>query len=114
MLATVLVVLHAVGLWTYTTLGLAAAIASVLLVAAVSLFSARMAGLGAGNHAWFVIPTVLFTVVPLAARLWTLVSVEESGWVRALEVLPFLGGFAVPVLLLLLVYRALSSEARST
>ena len=113
MLTTVLVVLHAVGMWTFATLGLAAALASVALVAAVSFFSARMAGLGDGNHAWFIIPTLVFTLVPLAARVWTLVTVADSRWVHALEVLPFLAGFALPVLLLLLVYRALSVEPRS-
>lgn len=113
MLATILVVLHAVGTWTFTTLGLAAAIASVTLVAAASVVCARMAAWGAGRDAWFVIPTLFFTLVPLAARLWGLATFEGGGWAGALEFVPFLAGFAVPVLLLLLVYRALSSRSRN-
>ena len=110
MLATILVVLHAVGLWAFTALGLGAAIASVALVAAASVACARMAAWGAGHDAWFVFPTLLFTLVPLAARLWTAASAEAGGWTVALEILPFLAGFAVPVLLLLAVYRALNGH----
>ena len=112
MVAIVLLVLHAVGTWTYSALGVAAAIASAVLVAAVSFFSARMAGLGQGNNAWFVVPTLVFTAVPLAARLWTLVTVEQSWWTRIVEIAPFLIGFAAPVLLLLMVYLELGRHAR--
>jgi hypothetical protein len=105
MLATVLLVLHAVGAWAYAALGVAAAIVSAVLVGAVSIFSARMAG--KGNNAWFVVPTIVFTAVPLAAVLWRLSAVEQSWWTRAAEFTPFLTGFAAPVLLLLMVYLRL-------
>jgi hypothetical protein len=112
MLAIVLLVLHAVGTWTYAVLGVAAAIVAVVLVGAVSIFSARMAGLGEGNNAWFVVPTVVFIAVPLAARLWTLVAAEQSWWTRIVEFAPFLIGFAAPVLLLLAAYLELGRRAR--
>jgi hypothetical protein len=112
MLAIVLLVLHAVGTWTYSTLGVAAAIVSALLVGAVSIFAARMATRGEGNHAWFVVPTVVFTAVPLAARLWALLAIEEGWWIRAVDFAPFLIGFAVPVLLLLTAYLELGSRSR--
>ena len=38
-------------------LGAVAAMISAVLVGAVSVFSARMAGRGQGNNAWFVVPT---------------------------------------------------------
>lgn len=107
MLATALLVLHAVGAWAYAVLGVAAAIVSAVVVAAVSYFSARMAAFGEGNNAWFVVPTLVFTAVPLAARLWTLFAFEESWWTRTVEFTPFLVGFAGPVLLLLLAYLTL-------
>jgi hypothetical protein len=113
MLAIVLLVLHAVGTWTYAALGAAAAIVSVVLVAAVSILSARMAGLGQGNHAWFVVPTAVFTLLPLAARLWTLLTVEQSWWMRIVEFAPFLIGFAAPVLLLLAAYIELGRRCRT-
>jgi hypothetical protein len=106
-LVIVLLVLHAVGSWAYSALGVAAAIVSAALVAGVSIFSARMAGLGQGNNAWFVVPTIVFVVLPLAARLWTLVSTEQSWWTRTVEFAPFLLGFAAPVLLLLMAYLEL-------
>ena len=101
MLAVVLLVLHAVGTWTYSALGVAGALVAVVLVGAVSIFSARMAGLG------FVVPTLVFLALPLGARLWTLVTTEQSWWLRSVEFAPFLIGFAAPVLLLLTAYLEL-------
>jgi hypothetical protein len=106
-LVIVLMVLHAVGSWVYAALGAVAAMISAVLVAAVSVFSARMAGRGQGNNAWFVVPTLVFTVLPLAARLWTLVNVEQGWWARTVEFAPFLIGFTAPVLLLLAAYLEL-------
>ncbi len=111
MLAIVLLVLHAVGTWTYAALGPAAAIVSAVLVGAVSIFSARMAGSRRGSHAWFVVPTAVFTAFPLAGRLWMAFAAEQSGWARALELAPFVIGFAAPVLLLLFAYAALGRRA---
>jgi hypothetical protein len=113
MLAIVLLVLHAVGTWTYSALGIGAALVSALLVGAVSIFAARMASRGEGNHAWFVVPTLVFTAVPLAARLWTLLAIEQGWWTRAIDFGPFLIGFAVPVLLLLTAYLELGSRKQT-
>ena len=106
MLATALLVLHAVGAWTYGALGVTAAIASAALVGAVAVFGARMAGLGR-NNAWFVVPALVFTALPLAGRVWTLASRDGSWWTRGVDLAPFLIGFAVPVLLLLAAYLGL-------
>lgn len=111
MSAIALLVLHAVGTWAYAALGVAAAIASAALVAAVSVFSARMAGLGEGRTAWFLVPTLAFTTLPLAGRLWTLLTAEQTWWARTVELAPFLFGFAAPVLLLLAVYLELGRRA---
>jgi hypothetical protein len=111
MLAIVLLVLHAVGTWTYAALGPAAAIVSAVLVGAVSIFSARMAGLGEGNNAWFIVPTVVFTALPLGARLWTLIATEQGWWTSTVEFGPFVIGFAAPVLLLLMAYLELGRRA---
>jgi hypothetical protein len=111
MLAIVLLVLHAVGTWTYAALGPAAAIVSAVLVGAVSIFSARMAGLGEGNNTWFIVPTVVFTALPLGARLWTLIATEQGWWTSTVEFGPFVIGFAAPVLLLLMAYLELGRRA---
>ena len=109
-LVIVLMVLHAVGSWAYATLGAAAAMISAVLVAAVSVFSARMARREQGNNAWFVIPTLVFTLLPLAAKWWTLVSAEQGWWAPTVEFAPFLIGFAAPVLLLLAAYLELGGR----
>ena len=108
-LAIVLLVLHAVGTWAYTALGVAAALAAAALVVAVSIFSGRMAG--KGNGAWFLVPTLVFTAVPLAARVWTLFTVEAGWWTRTVEFAPFIVGFAAPVFLLLAAYVELGRRA---
>ena len=112
MAAIVLLVLHAVGTWSYAALGLTAAVVSAVLVGAVSVFSARMAGLGQGNNAWFIVPTLVFTALPLAARSWVLVGGEDGWWPRVVEFAPFLIGFAAPVLLLLAAYLGLGHYVR--
>ena len=115
MLAIVLLVLHAVGEWAYRLLGIGAAMAAAALVVAISIFSGRMAG--KGNDAWFVVPTVAFTALPLAAKLWTLFAVEQTWWIRVVEFGPFLIGFAAPVLLLLSLYLGMGPQraaARAT
>lgn len=109
--AIALLVIHQVGTWVYAAFGAAAGILSGLLVAAVSFFSARMAQVGAGNTAWFLVPTLLFTALPIAAKLWSFLAVEQSAWDAVLAIAPFVIGFAAPVLLLLWVYLALRGRA---
>ena len=67
---------------------------------------------GAGNNAWFVVPTVMFTAIPLAGGVWTfLVAAEQSWWARTVELAPLLLGFAVPVFLLLAAYLELGRRS---
>jgi hypothetical protein len=105
--AIAFLVIHEVGSWVYAAFGAAAGILSGLLVAAVSFFSARMAQVGAGNTAWFLVPTVLFTALPLTAKVWRALTEERTAWDRAVDLAPFVIGFAGPVALLLAVYLAL-------
>jgi|SRR6266850_5955482 len=103
MAAMVLLVLHAVGVWAYSALGVAAAVSSALLVAAVSILSAR---------SWFIVPLALFIALPLAAGLWRLAASDEGWWARTVEFTPFLSGSALPVLVLLPAYLELGRRAR--
>lgn len=108
MLTVVLMILHAVGSTAYAAFGISAAIASSVMVAAISIFSARMAG--RGHNAWFLVPAVIFTGLPLAGQLWTLTASEQSWWRAAAGITPFLTGFAGPVLLLLAAYASLAGR----
>lgn len=110
--ATALLVIYQVGTWIHAVFGPLAGILSAAAVAAVSLLAARMAR-GGGSAAWFLVPTVLFTLVPLAAKLWTLHATDATWWDRLVLLVPFLAGFGLPVLLLLLVYVELRKRAAS-
>jgi hypothetical protein len=101
--ATALLVIYQVGTWTHAVFGPLAGMLSAAGVGAVSFFSARMARSGSSS-AWFLVPTLLFTVIPLAARLWTLHATDAGWWGWVVMLVPFLAGFALPVLLLLVVY----------
>ena len=51
--------------------GMAWGAVSALVVALVSFFSMRLARTGGKGSLWFLLPTLLFTVLPLAARCGT-------------------------------------------
>lgn len=108
-----LLIVYQVGTWIYAAFGLAAGILSAALLAAVSFFSARMARIGGGNTAWFLVPTLLFTVVPLAAKFSGLLASQADWWDWTAALAPFLAGFALPVLLLLAVYAELRHRTRA-
>lgn len=109
-LAISLLLLHQVAAWMYSAFGPAAGILAAVVVGVVSLLSARMAAMSSGSAMWFLVPTLLFTFVPLAAKLWTFFTVEKSWWDRAVELAPFIFGFAAPVVLLLVVYADLRTR----
>ena len=80
---------------------------SAAAVMLVSFFSARMARAGGKGSYWFIVPTLLFTVFPIAYMIWSALSKEVS-WVDRLEGLtPFVVGFGAPIMLLLVVYYEL-------
>lgn len=112
-LAIVLLVIHQVGAWAYSLLGPAGGIVSAVLVAAVSFSAARIAGYRRSN-AWFIAPTLLFTLVPLGANFWAFMTADKSWWNRTIDFVPFLVAFAAPVLLLLVVYVELKNRASSS
>jgi hypothetical protein len=45
--------------------------------------------------------------------LWTLFAVEQGWWTRTVDFAPFLIGFAVPVLLLLMAYLELGRRQQT-
>jgi hypothetical protein len=111
--ATVLLVIYQVGTWIHAVFGPLAGVLSAAAVAAVSIFTARMAR-SASSTAWFLVPTLAFTLVPLAAKLWSLHAAQATWWDRLVVLVPFLAGFALPVLLLLLVHGALHRRGLKT
>jgi hypothetical protein len=87
--------------------GMAWGTVSAVVVAGVSIFSARIAKTGGKTSAWFLLPTILFTVLPIAYTVWKVVTVDTGWLTMALKFGPFFIGFAVPVILLLIVFYEL-------
>jgi len=107
-----LLLIHQAGALLWALFGALGGIASAVVVAGVSLVCARLARVGVGNTVWLLVPTLLFTVVPLAAKIWNLATDEQSWLDKATELTPFLVGFLIPVVLLALAYAELRSRER--
>lgn len=82
-------------------------VAASAIVVLVSVASARLARAGGRGSFWFLLPTLLFTVGPLAMTLWIVLAVQTTWLQRILGLTPFLVGFALPVSVLALVYYEL-------
>ncbi|RLJ65151.1 hypothetical protein [Sulfurisoma sediminicola] len=86
---------------------------SAVAVAAVSLLSARLARTGGRSSFWFLLPTLLFTIVPTAIMVWRAITADTGILQRLVDLLPFLVGFVGPIALLFLVYYELRKRGRS-
>ena len=109
MIASVIIMLliFQVGTLISALFGMTWGVASALLVMVISFFSVRLARAGAQHAFWFFLPTMLFTVFPIAYKVRKALSTEVSWLDRLLQLGPFLLGFAAPILLLSLVYYEL-------
>ena len=108
-----LLVFH-IGSLIATAFGVAWGAVSSAVVAAVSLLSARLARAGGSSSVWFLLPTLLFTVVPTVIVIWRALTAETSAWERIAGLAPFLVGFVGPLTLLLLVYYELRKRGRNS
>ena len=103
-----LLLIYQVGTWIADFFGGFWGGLAALVVAGVSVICVRLAGSGAGNIAWFLVPSLLFAIVPLVAKVWNALADNQLTWVdHVIAITPFLVGFVVPVVLLLLVYAEL-------
>jgi hypothetical protein len=93
--------------------GLAWGAVSAVVVAGVSFFSARLAQAGGKSSVWFLLPTVLFTLVPLALTVWNTATADTTLLDRLFALVPSVVGFVAPIALLLVVYYALRKRTRS-
>ena len=112
-LVIALLLIHQLGVLIAGVWGVAWGAVSALLVAGVTFFSVRLARSGGRSSAWFLLPTLLFTVLPLSILLWQILG-QETGWKdRVVALLPFAIGFVIPVLLLLAAYYELRARTRA-
>jgi len=112
MVVVVILVLHQFVGWAADLGGALVGVLAALLVVAVSFFCGYKARAGDGNTAWFLVPVLLFAVVPTGVKLVEQFANEKALWVRLWGSLPFIVGFLVPVGALLLVYWSLGRGKR--
>lgn len=102
--ALICLLLYQVGIWITMIAGAVWGAGAAIVVAVVSFVCARLAKRGATSTIWFLIPTLLFTVIPLLAKAWSLFT-SQTGLMDALvDLVPLLVGFVIPVGLLSVVY----------
>lgn len=108
----VLLLVYQVGTWIAAFFGGYSGAAAALAVAVASLVGVRFAGMGARGVTSFVVPSLAFAAVPLAAKVWSALDDPQATWVdHVIAITPLLVGFVVPIFLLLLVYIGLQKRA---
>lgn len=105
--AIALLLVYQIGTLIYGLFGMVWGALSAVVVTAVSFFSARLAKSGGKNSFWFLLPTLLFTVLPVAYIAWKAITEDVSWFGRMARLAPFVVGFGAPVVLLLVVYYVL-------
>jgi len=91
---------------------------SAILVAIVAFLAARVARAAGKSSLWFLLPILAFTFIPIALMIWRGITEHASWFDRLVMLTPFVVGFGLPIILLLLVYhelrkRSLDSETSS-
>ena len=98
----------------YTLVGFSVGIVGAVFTIAVSWFATRKAKQGAKSTAWFMLPPILFTGIPLVLKFFP-GEEEQSVSLQYLLLsnLPFVFGFLLPVIILLLLYWRLGRYLES-
>jgi hypothetical protein len=111
-LVIALLVVYQMGAIITGLFGMAWGVVTAVIVAGVTFFATRLAKAGGKGSIWFLLPTLLFTVVPLIITVLGAFAQDVSWTNRAAALVPFVMGFAAPVLLLLVVYHTLRVRTR--
>lgn len=109
--AIICLLLYQVGTWITFVAGAVWGAGAAVIVAVVSYVCARLAKRGATSTIWFLIPTLLFTVLPLLAKAWSLFTSQTGIADTLIDLVPLLVGFVIPVGLLSSVYLDLRKKA---
>lgn len=109
--AIICLLLYQVGTWITMVAGAVWGAGAAVIVAVVSYVCARLAKRGATSTIWFLIPTLLFTLIPLLAKAWRLLSSQTGMLDMLVDLVPLIVGFALPVGLLSVVYLDLRKKS---
>jgi uncharacterized membrane protein len=110
-LAIAMLLIYQIGMLISGTFGMFWGTIAAIVVAAVSFFSARLAKAGGKSSLWFLFPTVILILIPIALKVWRGVTQDET-WIDLLiRLTPFIVGFGAPIVLLLVVYYELRKRS---
>jgi hypothetical protein len=84
-------------------------VVSGVVATLISVVSARLARAGGRSSLWFLLPTLLFTVIPIALVAWNLMT-QDATFDRMVRLTPFMVGFGFPIVFLLTVCFELRSR----
>ena len=107
-----LLLVYQVGTMVAGLFGIAWGILTGVAVTAVSFLTSRLAKAGVKNSLWYLLPTILFTILPIVYTAWKVLG-HNSGWFDRLRRLtPCAAGFVLPMILLAIVYCELRKRTR--
>jgi hypothetical protein len=109
--ALIMLFVYQVGTAVSDLASTAAGGVTAVVVGVVIFLTAQRADMGPGNKALFLVPAVLFLVLPLALKAWHIYSTDTSALAWLVGFTPLLLGFLLPVLLLWLTYVELRKRA---
>jgi hypothetical protein len=109
--AIICLLLYQVGTWITIVAGAMWGAGAAVIVAVVSYVCARLAKRGATSTIWFLIPTLLFTVIPLLAKVWSLLTSQTGIIDMLVDLIPLLIGFVIPIGLLSAIYLDLRKKS---
>jgi len=110
-LAIAMLLIYQIGSLISGIFGMVWGTIASIVVAAVSFFSARLAKAGGKSSLWFLLPTIIFILVPIALKIWRGITQDQT-WVDLfIRLAPFIVGFGAPIMLLLVAYYELRKRS---
>ena len=77
-IALAMLLLFQIGTLISGFFGMVWGLVSAIVVAAVSFFSARLAKAGGKGSLWFLLPAVVFTLIPIVLTIWRGITQDET------------------------------------
>ena len=115
LVAVAMLVISEVAGWIATIFGATTGFIGGAIVTIAYLYCAHRAKASLKYYGWILVPTILFTIIPMALRVHEFLKAEgDSLFVQLLRLAPTLFGFVLPVALLLVVYFGMSKTDNSS
>jgi len=106
-LAIAMLLIYQIGTLISGIFGMVWGTVAAIVVAAVSFFSARLAKAAGKSSLWFLFPTIVLILVPIALKIWRGITQDQTWLDMLVRLAPFTVGFGAPIILLLVAYYEL-------